>query len=93
MQRRSFLALGFAWWPFHHPYVTLSGVPFQVLRYRHSKRRYLFIHGNEETSRQLLTNWMYTHPGIAYLVTGKTRNVEIMGAKLDPNRMFSRVGG
>jgi hypothetical protein len=92
MQRRSFIALGFTWWPFHHPYVTLSGVPFQVLRYRHSKRRYLFIHGNEETARQLLTNWMYTHPGIAYLVTGKTRNVEIMGAKLDPNRMFSRVG-
>ncbi len=92
MQRRSFLSLGFAWWPFHHPYATLSGVEFRVLRYRHSDRRYLLIHGNEETARELLTAWMFTHPGTAHLVAGKTRNVEIMGAKIDPNRMFSRVG-
>lgn len=92
MQRRSFLALGFAWWPHHHSHVVLSGVPFQVLRYKHSDRRYLLIHGNEATARELLVNWMYTHPGIAYLVTGKERMVEVMGAKIDPNRMFSRVG-
>jgi hypothetical protein len=92
MQRRSFLALGFAWWPVHHAHVTLSGVPFQVLRYTHSNRRYLLIHGNEATARDLLTNWMYTHPGIAYLAVGKERMVEIMGAKIDPNRMYSRVG-
>ena len=92
MQRRSFLALGFTWWPLHHRCLTLSAIPFEVLRYRRSNRRYLLIHGNEETARSRLQNWMLTHPGIAYLVTGKTRNVEIMGAKLDPNRMFSRTG-
>ncbi len=70
----------------------LSGVSFEVMRYQHSNRRYLLIHGNESTARDLLTNWMYTHPGIGYAVTSKTRNVEIEGAKIDPNRMFSRVG-
>lgn len=92
MHRRSFLALGFAWWPGRHASVTLSGVPFQVLRYKKSNRRYLLIHGNEATARELLISWMSTHPGIAYLAAGKLRMVEIMGAKIDPNRMFSRVG-
>ena len=92
MQRRSFLAVGLAWWPYHHPSVTLCDIPFQVLRYSHSDRRYLLIHGNETTARDLLQTWMFTHPGIAYLVTGTTRNVEIMGAKIDPNRLFSRSG-
>jgi hypothetical protein len=93
MRRRSFLALGFGWFPLRHRGdITMMGVPFRELRYKKSKRRYLFIHGNEQTARELLTNWMYTHSGIAYLVTGKTRNVEVMGAKLDPNRMFSRAG-
>ena len=92
VRRRSFLSLGFSWWPYHHRSVTLSGIPFEVLRYRRSNRRYLLIHGNEETARALLRDWMFTHPGVAYLVTGKTRNVEILDAKIDPNRMFSRVG-
>lgn len=97
MNRRSFLASSFGWIPrFHHKYETLCGVEFRVLRYKKSNRRYLLIHGNEATARELLEIHMYTHPGIAYLVTNKTRNVEItlgnQGGKLDPNRMFSRVG-
>ena len=92
MNRRSFLALSFGWFPFHHGYETLCGVRFHVLRYKHSARRYLLIHGNEATARELLEIRMLIQPGIGYVVTNKTRNVEIMGGKLDPNRMFSRVG-
>jgi hypothetical protein len=35
---------------------------------------------------------MRTHEGIAYLIESNTRNVEVSGLKLDPNRMFSRAG-
>jgi hypothetical protein len=91
--RREFLLIGFGWLPFfHRRFVTLAGIRFRVLRYRHSKRRYLFIHGNEDTARDVLTIHMETHPGIAYLVTGKDRTVEIDSGKIDPNRLFSRAG-
>src|SRR5438067_12190864 len=97
MERRSFL-LG--WFPFffHHPAeVELSGVRFRVIRNGHSPKRYLVIHGDEDTARDVLTNYMHDDSGIAYVVTGKQRNVEIAlpgvpPTKLDPNRMFSRAG-
>ncbi|MDQ6665167.1 MAG: hypothetical protein M3Z23_12320 [Acidobacteriota bacterium] len=94
MKRREFLlGMGFSWLPFfHRKFVTLAGIPFHVLRYRRSGRRYLFIHGDEPTAREVLTIHMETHPGIAYLVTGTEREVPLDGGKLDPNRMFSRTG-
>ena len=50
------------------------------------------IHGDEDTARDVLANYMRDHAGIAYIVTGKTREVEIKGVKIDPNRMFSAEG-
>jgi hypothetical protein len=91
--RRSFLSLASA--------VSLSrrrdfenacGLRLQVLRNGQSDRRYLLIHGNEVTAREVLTQHMQTHRGIGYAVTNTGRNIEIDGGNLDPNRMFSRVG-
>jgi hypothetical protein len=65
---------------------------FHVRRKGHSGRRYLHIHGNEETAREVLNVHMETHPGIAYLIDNQDRYVMIQGAKIDPNRLFSRVG-
>jgi hypothetical protein len=91
VERRAFL-LG--WIPFfHRSKVDLCGVEFRVRRYAFdSPRRFLVIHGDEDTARDVLSTWMYDHNGVAYLVTGKDRDVEIQGAKIDPNRMFSRAG-
>lgn len=90
INRRAFL-LG---WPFffHREEIVLSGVPFRVIHHGRSPRRYLVIHGDEDTARDVLTKFMSDHAGTAYIVTGKERNVEIRGVKIDPNRMFSRVG-
>src|SRR5271167_4507845 len=79
------------------PVEQLSGVEFRVIRYApvapaKSHRRYLVIHGDEDTARDVLTSYMYDHDGVAFIVTGKTREVTIEGVKIDPNRMFSRVG-
>src|ERR1700750_3446345 len=88
--RRSVL-LG--WLPFLPPLpIEVAGIEFRVLPYAHSPRRYLVIHGDESTARDVLTAYMNDHDGVAYLVTGLTRNVQIEGAQLDPNRMFSREG-
>ncbi len=65
---------------------------FHVRREGRSGRRYLHIHGNEDTARQVLNLLMKTHSGIAYLIDSQDRYVTIHGAKIDPNRLFSRVG-
>jgi hypothetical protein len=65
---------------------------FRVLHQGNSGRRYLHIHGNEDTAREVLKANMATHPGIAYLIDNKDRNVLIEGVRIDPNRLFSRVG-
>src|SRR5258708_770309 len=89
--RRELLAFG--WFPFFHPkHIALAGARFRILRNGRSRRRYLVIHGNEESARAVLVRHMETHEGIAYVIEGHTRNVEVEGLKLDPNRMFSRIG-
>ena len=69
-----------------------AGIPFQVLRHGRSKRRYLFIHGNERTAHGVLIAHMKTHSGIAHLVTGLERNIQSGGLAFDPNRIWSREG-
>jgi len=70
----------------------LAGIEFEALGAGNSPRRYLLIHGNEQTAREVLQAHMQNRPGIALLVTGAERWVTLKGLRLDPNRMFSRHG-
>lgn len=72
--------------------VRLAGIQFLRIRHGHAGRRYLLIHGNEETARRVLTLHLRAAQGAAYLVENTTRNVAFEAGELDPNRMFSRVG-
>jgi hypothetical protein len=92
LNRREFLLASFPFFWRKRPFVTLDEVRFQVIRHGDSPHRYLFIHGNEETAREVLTGHMRQAKGIAYLATGHDRYVPIESGKLDPNRMFSREG-
>ena len=65
---------------------------FRVRRRGHSGRRYLHIHGNENTAREVLNLNMKTHSGAAYLIENDDRYVRILRARIDPNRLFSRIG-
>ncbi|MEO8370399.1 MAG: hypothetical protein ABI806_14540 [Candidatus Solibacter sp.] len=89
--RRELLAFG--WFPFFKPkHISLAGARFRIVRNGGGKRRYLRVHGNEETARLVLERLMNTHEGIAYIIENPVREVMAEGLKLDPNRMFSRVG-
>lgn len=89
--RREFLAFG--WLPFfHRRHVALAGARFRIVRHGRSTRHYLLIHGNEETARSALTEFLKNQPGTAYIIESHTRNVAIESGEIDPNRMFSRVG-
>jgi hypothetical protein len=100
LSRRELLAYAsiFGWFPWFKPkHVDVAGARFRIIRYGHYSyghytRRYLVIHGNEETARQVLTAHMRAHPGKALIIQGKTRDVPVAGGVIDPNRMFSREG-
>ena len=91
LSRRQFIIFG---WPaFLRPrHIRMAGARFRIRRNGRSKRRYLRIHGNEETARIVLEQHIQNHEGIAYIIENPVRNVQVEGLKLDPNRMFSRVG-
>ncbi len=93
--RREFLAFGsiFGWIPFLRPkHVSMAGARFRIFRNGHSRRRYVFIHGDEETARGVLLRHIKANQGIAYMVESRTRTVPCEAGRIDPNRMFSRVG-
>lgn len=70
----------------------MAGVEFRILKGHSSGRRFLLIHGNESTARDVLTRYIATTKGEALLVQHTTRNVNFKAGLLDPNRMFSRDG-
>lgn len=71
---------------------TLSGVRFRRIRRGRATRRYLVIHGDETTARDVLLGYMRNRDGSAYLIESKTRTVRPHLLEIDPNRMFSDAG-
>ncbi len=72
--------------------LELAGIAFHRLRNGQSSRRFLRIHGNEETAREAVERLLVEIPGEAWIADSKTRHVAVNGLRLDPNRMFSRAG-
>jgi len=91
--RRDFLIAG-ALFPFfaRRDRVKMAGIQFRVVRRGSSPHRYLHIHGNETTARDVLMEQVNAHGGRALFIQSDTRNVPIQGGQIDPNRMFSREG-
>jgi len=72
--------------------IAVGGARFRVVKKGDASRRYIHIHGNETTAREVLGEHMRTHEGVALFVEGDNRMVRTEGLELDPNRMFSRAG-
>lgn len=72
--------------------LELAGIPLLRIRNGVSTRRLLRIHGNEKTAREAVELLIEEMPGEAWIVESKTRHVTLGALRLDPNRMFSRVG-
>jgi hypothetical protein len=92
--RRQFLLGSLAWtaWSSEPGVVQFGPFSFEALGAGRSNRRYLLIHGNEETAREVLRERMRGHQGLAHLIVGRTRHVSVGEGEIDPNRMFSREG-
>jgi hypothetical protein len=91
--RREFLiAAGFLPFFWRRDRVKMAGISFRVVHRGSSPHRYLHIHGNETTARDVVMEQVNAHGGKALLIQSDTRNVPLQGGQIDPNRMFSREG-
>lgn len=72
--------------------LSIGGIRFEVEQNGRSKRRYLHIHGNEVTAREVLKQHVQAHKGTYYFVISETRNVPVGECVIDPNRMFTAAG-
>lgn len=70
----------------------LAGISFRILRYGPDRRRFVHIHGDEKTAREVLRAHVRAAGGRAFVIENEVRNVAFRGGQLDPNRMFSRQG-
>lgn len=103
--RREFLLFGsvfaqmFGWIPWFRPkQIALAGARFQIIHssapkhVKLPKRRYVLIHGDEETARAVLLKHIATRRAVSYVIQSKTRDVPIDDGTMDPNRVLSRFG-
>lgn len=72
--------------------LSIGGIRFDVEKNGRSKRRYLHIHGNETTARDVLKEHVKSHKGLFYFVVSDKRNVQVGDCLIDPNRMFTNAG-
>lgn len=87
--RRAFLSSGFAFFAPGEPF----GLPWIRRAAGHAGPvRFLHIHGNESTAREVLEEALPELPGSALLVPGTERLVTVGGLRIDPNRLWSREG-
>jgi hypothetical protein len=72
--------------------VQIATIQFKVIQNGDSDRRYIWLHGDEQTARMALENHMKKNQGKAFLVEGILRESEFYGGIIDPNRIFSSLG-
>ena len=72
--------------------VQIATIQFKVIQNGDSDRRYIWLHGDEQTARMALENHMKKNQGKAFLVEGILRESEFFGGIIDPNRIFSSLG-
>ncbi len=72
--------------------LSLAEIQFDTVRRGRSKRRYLHIHGDEATARDVLREHSKSHPGRYFFIAGQKRTVPVGELVIDPNRMFTLDG-
>ncbi|MBN4081471.1 hypothetical protein JYT44_03810 [Caldithrix abyssi] len=78
--------------PIKNDTVQMAGIQFKVIHKGESDRKYIWLHGDEQTARMALKRHMKTNSGTAFLIQSQNREADFFGGMLDPNRMFSVEG-
>ncbi len=72
--------------------LSIGGIRFEAEKNGNSRNRFLHIHGNETTAREVLREYAKSEPGTYYFVVSEKRNVPVGDCVIDPNRMFTTAG-
>ncbi len=72
--------------------ISIGEISFKVVQKGTSDRRYIWLHGDEQTAKMALENHMSSNQGIAYFIKNNKREVYISDGMIDPNRIFSSIG-
>ena len=72
--------------------LSYCGIDFKVKKNGFSDVSYIFLHGDEETARMLLSEHIMSNKGRAFFIKSKEREVLLGPTMVDPNRIFSRSG-
>ena len=72
--------------------IFIGEISFKVVQKGTSDRRYIWLHGDEQTAKMALENHMSSNQGIAYFINNNKREVYISDGMIDPNRIFSSIG-
>ena len=73
-------------------YIIIDTIEFKVVKKGNSDRKYIWLHGDEQTAKMALEHHINRYGGTAFFIMNNLRDVEFHGGLIDPNRIFSSYG-
>ena len=78
--------------PLNDDRLSINTIEFKIVKKGNSDRRYIWLHGDEQTAKMALENHMKKSNGTAFYIINELREVSFHEGLIDPNRIFSRNG-
>ena len=76
----------------HNDYIVIDTIEFKVVKKGKSDRKYIWLHGDEQTARMALEYHLNKYGGTGFFINNNLRDVSFYGGLIDPNRIFSSYG-
>lgn len=73
-------------------YLYFAGIKYVVKQNGNSSKRYILLHGDEQTAKMALESHIKDYEGIAFFIENEKREIPFKSTIVDPNRIFSRNG-
>ena len=78
--------------PLNDDRLSINTIEFKIVKKGNSDRRYIWLHGDEQTAKMALENHMKKSNGTAFYIINELREVSFHEGLIDPNRIFSSYG-
>ena len=73
-------------------YIVIDTIEFKVVNKGKSDKKYIWLHGDEQTARMALEYHLNIYGGTGFFIKNNLRDVSFYGGLIDPNRIFSSYG-
>ena len=74
--------------PLNDDRLSINTIEFKIVKKGNSDRRYIWLHGDEQTAKMALENHMKKSNGTAFYIINELREVSFHEGLIDPNRIF-----